>query len=124
MRDGATYNEPRDGARLNAQQVRVWECMKDGQWRALHVISSITGDPEASISARLRDFRKERFGSHSIDRRYVTNGLWEYRLLVNRVDLFAEVGPRAALPRCEHFPGHGGNALSADAADPRGRNPT
>lgn len=86
--DGQTYEEPRDGSRLRAQHQRVFEAMKDGAWRSLHALSKLTGDPEASVSARLRDLRKERFGGHQVDRRYVHQGLWEYRLTVQR-ELFS-----------------------------------
>lgn len=94
MRDGATYDDDRDGSRLNAQHQRVCDAMKDGAWRPLAAIAAASGAPEASVSARLRDFRKERFGAHQVERRYVIDGLWEYRLLINRPDLFAEVGPQ------------------------------
>jgi hypothetical protein len=33
-----------------------------------------------SVSARVRDLRKDKFGSHRVDRRYAGNGVWEYRL--------------------------------------------
>jgi hypothetical protein len=42
----------------------------------------VTGFPEASISARLRDFRKEQFGKHVVERRRRSQGQWEYRLIV------------------------------------------
>lgn len=41
--------------------------------------------PEASVSARLMDFRKARFGSHYVDQEYVLMGLWKYRLTVNLI---------------------------------------
>lgn len=81
--DGATYEHCRDSARLGRELGRVWDCMKDGRWRKLRDISDATGAPEASVSARLRDLRKERFGSHVVERRYLDRGLWEYRLLPN-----------------------------------------
>ena len=81
--DGADYTPDRDNARLTGQILRVWECMKDGEWRTLGAISAITGDPEASISAQLRHLRKARFGAHIIDRIYIENGLYKYRLIVN-----------------------------------------
>lgn len=84
VRDGVTFDHDRDYARLNAQHIRVYMVMKDERWRSLHDISLLTGDPEASISARLRDFRKFRFGSHTVERRHVERGLWEYRLIWNR----------------------------------------
>lgn len=79
--DGRTYDHSRDGKRLHAQLNRVKECMKDGQWRTLGAISDLTGDGEASVSARLRDLRKPKFGSMTVDRRYLAEGLWEYRVV-------------------------------------------
>lgn len=82
--DGETYNPILDRARLGAQAGRVWDTMSDGVWRTLAVIAYRTGDPEASVSARLRDFRKSRFGSHVVERRRKgkgRGGTWEYRLI-------------------------------------------
>jgi hypothetical protein len=56
--------------------------MKDGQWRTLEQIADMTGDPTPSVSAQLRHLRKPRFGSHTVDRRHVGGGLYEYRLEV------------------------------------------
>lgn len=84
--DGATYDRERDHERLGAQALRVWSLMTDRQWRTLADIENATGDPQASVSARLRDFRKKRFGAHTIERRSRgddTRGLFEYRLIVN-----------------------------------------
>jgi hypothetical protein len=53
----------------------------DGKWRTLADISAVTGDPEASVSARLRDLRKVKFGGLSVQRRYAGGGLWQYRVL-------------------------------------------
>ena len=80
--DGSDYNPERDNARLTGQLLRVWECMNDGEWRILSRISTITGDPEASISAQLRHLRKPRFGGFEVEKRYINNGLYEYRLVV------------------------------------------
>jgi hypothetical protein len=81
--DGVDYNHERDQKRLVKQSDRIFEFMKSGEWKTLRQISDATGAPEASASAALRDFRKERFGSHTVDRRYVTNGLYEYKLELN-----------------------------------------
>jgi hypothetical protein len=78
--DGITYDAKRDFARLNAQARRVAELMSDGKWRTLAAISQETGDPEASVSARLRDLRKEQNGGFNIEREYVDRGLWKYRM--------------------------------------------
>jgi hypothetical protein len=78
--NGADYQPSRDNPRLTKQILRVWECMKDSQWRTLSEIAAITGDPEASVSAQLRHLRKERFGGHIVDRRYLKDGLYQYKL--------------------------------------------
>jgi hypothetical protein len=54
--------------------------MIDGDWHTLFEISDLTLAPAQSVSARLRDFRKTRYGAHIVDRRYVANGVWEYKL--------------------------------------------
>jgi hypothetical protein len=80
-RGGQTFDPYIDTDRLNEQSQRVFKLMRDNQWRALHEIAAITGDPEASISARLRDFRKPRFGSLVVNRRRRHEaGLWEYQI--------------------------------------------
>ena len=81
--DGKTYDPDFDESRLTGQLGRVYACMKDGIWRTLGEVEAATGDPQASISARLRDFRKPHCGSHTIHRRRrgdEERGLWEYRL--------------------------------------------
>lgn len=80
-RDGATFEAARDEARLNAQQQRVYAVVRDGAWRTLSAIAALAGDPEASVSARLRDLRKPRFGNYQVERRNAGGGTWEYRVL-------------------------------------------
>jgi hypothetical protein len=80
--DGATYEPQRDHERLTTQYDRVFYVMSDGRWRTPRQIEGATGYPWASISARLRDMRKPRFGAHTVKRRYVGEGLYEYRLIV------------------------------------------
>lgn len=80
---GETYEAEYDLERLTTQLEDVRACMLDGKWRTLREISLATGHPEASISARLRDLRKERFGSHTVDlqpRGPRADGLVEYRV--------------------------------------------
>lgn len=89
-RDGDTFDPEKDEVRLNKQMLEVYYFTKQGEWRTLgwlarniewwfkHPIS------EASISARLRDFRKPRFGAHTVERRRTdVPGLFEYRLIWN-----------------------------------------
>jgi hypothetical protein len=79
--DGSDYIPDRDDVRLSGQILRVWECMKDEKWRTLREISNATGDPEASISAQLRHLRKPKFGSYDVEKEYISNGLFKYKLL-------------------------------------------
>ena len=82
-RDGTTFTPDRDGDRLNRQMRLVYSAIRDERWHTLEEISQATGQPEASISARIRDFRKDRFGGHTVNRRYIRKGLWEYQLQHN-----------------------------------------
>ena len=81
--DGRTYDAAQDHARLNAQTLRVWTVLQAGAWWTLAELSAQTGDPEASVSARLRDLRKPKFGGHHIERARVATmaGLFMYRLV-------------------------------------------
>lgn len=88
-RDGKTYDHNRDGTRLHAQHNRVLARLRDGEWWTLKRLAQATGDPEASISARIRDLRKPKFGNHVVERRYVAKGLWQYRLVTGQLQLIA-----------------------------------
>ena len=79
--DGADYNPERDDVRLTGQLLRIWNVVIDSRWHTLKEISEKTGDPEASVSAQLRHLRKPRFGSYTVEREYIDNGLYKYRVL-------------------------------------------
>jgi hypothetical protein len=72
-----------DVIRLNKQQARVWAVMLDGFWHTPKELEARTGDEWASISARLRDLRKSKYGGHWMERQSLGGGLYRYRLLVN-----------------------------------------
>lgn len=81
--DGPDYNHSLDQARLTGQILRIYNLMRDGRWRTLSEIAQATGDPQASISAQLRNLRKARFGSHTVSKRRrgeAERGLFEYRM--------------------------------------------
>jgi hypothetical protein len=84
--DGSTYEPRHDKIRLNAQLSRVFNAISDKQWHTPEALVERTGDEWASISARLRDLRKERFGGHKVGRRRKPGeerkGIFEYRLEV------------------------------------------
>jgi hypothetical protein len=81
--DGATYERQLDQIPLNAQLAKVWSAVKSGQWFTLSGLSQVTGCPEASVSARLRDLRKPRFGGFTVERERVKGGrLFLYRVVI------------------------------------------
>jgi hypothetical protein len=65
---------------VNVQLTKVRDLMLDGQWRSLIEIAAATGSPQASVSARLRDLRKAKFGGYTVERRLLSPGLYEYRV--------------------------------------------
>lgn len=79
--DGDTYDPERDGVRLTTQMGRVIDVMRDGKWRTLKELADAAAASEASVSARLRDLRKPRFGEQDVEREYVADGVWRYRVL-------------------------------------------
>ena len=86
--NGPDYDPNLDKARLTGQILRVYNLMKDGHWRTLREIANKINDPESSVSAQLRHLRKERFGSHAVEKRRRgerKQGLFEYRLILNLV---------------------------------------
>ncbi|MEO8297079.1 MAG: hypothetical protein ABI574_04650 [Burkholderiales bacterium] len=78
--DGSDYEPGRDDERLQGQLGAIWDLMKGGDWLTLSAISLATDAPQASVSAQLRHLRKERFGGHTVEKRLVKRGLYEYRL--------------------------------------------
>jgi len=84
--NGADYKPDRDNARLTGQLRRIWEIVIDGCWYTLKDIAVRTGDPEPSISAQLRHLRKPRFGGYIVERKYIANGLYQYRVLLQQTE--------------------------------------
>ncbi len=82
-RDGDTYQAELDFNRLNNQAEEIFEIMSDSKLRTLADIAYSTGYGEASVSARLRDFRKEKFGSHTVNRFRDIKGKFLYQLIIN-----------------------------------------
>jgi hypothetical protein len=81
---GDTYVPQLDRARLGEQLQRVLDVVSDGQWRTPEELEAATGDRWASISARLRDLRKPRFGGHDVQRQRLKEydrGNFRYRLV-------------------------------------------
>lgn len=82
--DGETYDRPLDHARLDGQLQRVRSIVSDGEWHTLEQIAAMAEAPHASVSARLRDLRKPKFGAHTIERKRIDDGatgLHVYRMV-------------------------------------------
>lgn len=69
-----------DHKRLTEHMARVQRLMSDGRWRTVKEIAAATGDPELSVSAQLRNLRKEKFGAYLVEKRQVANHGWVYRV--------------------------------------------
>lgn len=77
---GLTFSHERDGERLSSQYERVKAYCLSHDWVTLSQISCALGlgNPEASISARLRDLRAR---GYIVERKYLHRGLHAYRVL-------------------------------------------
>lgn len=82
--DGSDYIPERDDARLTKQSDKIFNLMRDGVYRTLEQISQLTKEPQASVSAQLRHLRKPKFGSHTINKQYLGDGIFLYQLIVNK----------------------------------------
>lgn len=84
MFDGRTFDYDEDFERLNTQLARVYYIMRDGQWHQIQELADRVGlnATTQSISARIRDLRKPKFGGYTVEHRRLEDGLWEYRLIV------------------------------------------
>lgn len=78
--DGRSFVASRDQVRLWGQLEATRVVLLDHQWHTLAEIAKRVNGSEAGVSARIRDLRKARWGSHTIDRQYVDAGIWKYRM--------------------------------------------
>lgn len=94
-RGGDTFDPALDTLRLNKQMRAVYSVVRGGDWWTLGAIAAATGSPEASVSARLRDFRKRQYGGHQVNRRRVhppSGGHWQYQLVWNEAVPRPDIG--------------------------------
>ena len=77
--EGATYDEALDYNRLSTQINDVLNILLDQQWHKMQDIASDISAPEPSVSAQIRNLRKEKHGGYVINRRRVGN-TYEYQL--------------------------------------------
>jgi hypothetical protein len=83
-----TFDPAQDATRLRQQLDAMRILMADGRWRTLAEIAARVHAPEASVSARLRDLRKPRFGFWTVLRERVDGGrgLHRYRAIRSEWD--------------------------------------
>ena len=83
---GRTYVPERDQKRLTTQYEKVqavvlaWQEFlidPESRWFTLKTLSDLLNIPEASLSARLRDLRKN---GYIVEREYIRRGLHRYRV--------------------------------------------
>lgn len=116
--DGATYLAHLDRDRLTAQVRRVLDVVTDGNWRTLAQLAAAVGASEASVSARLRDLRKERFGGWTVERQRAGDpalGLHKYRVLPPPPEAASGV-ESAAMPPATDTPTRSTSPAAARAA--------
>lgn len=72
---------PTDRRRLGKQLLLVKGVMSDGAWRTLAELEALTGAPQASVSARIRDLRAS--GLEVLRERVAPgSGQWRYRVVL------------------------------------------
>jgi len=80
--DGNTYDKNKDQVRLSRQIDKVRDFLEVSDYVTLDEISVATGVKNvSSISARIRDLRKDRHGNRVVERKYISDGLYSYKLL-------------------------------------------
>jgi hypothetical protein len=85
--DGATYDPVIDECRLTKALKDVFIIMSDRQWHTLPELASKCCIMETTASARIRDLRKERFGSWEVSTQRNDMGLWQYKLGERKMQL-------------------------------------
>lgn len=73
-----------NGVKLKRTLADVFDFMMDKEWHTLNEISMAINISTASASARLRDLRKVKHGSHLVIKRYLTGEykkIYEYKLI-------------------------------------------
>ncbi len=79
--DGSHYDPKVDKQRLTQQMRGVYECICKGDWKTVEEIGTVTGYPQPSISAQLRNLRKKKFGGLDVEGRCRDGTkIFEYRL--------------------------------------------
>ena len=78
--DGDDYVADRDNARLINQIDKVRMYMENAGYLTVKQIAADLKQPEPSVSAQIRNLRKDRFGARTVNREYRGNGCYAFKL--------------------------------------------
>jgi len=81
--DGLDARTEPDRIRLSGQCLDIYNILLDGKWHTVAEIEQLTGFMGTSISAQIRNLRKDRFGCHDIEKKMVNNRA-EYQMTPNK----------------------------------------
>ena len=94
--DGKHYEGKTDKERLARQIKGVHDHISSGAWKTVEEISMATGYPQPSVSAQLRNLRKERFGGLDVQGRY-RSGTWLSSLRALQIGIDLKLYTRTSL---------------------------
>ena len=78
--DGDDYVANRDNTRLTNQIDKVRMYMENAGYLTVKQIAADLKQPEPSVSAQIRNLRKDRFGARTVNREYRGNGCYAFKL--------------------------------------------
>ena len=78
--DGDDYVADRDNARLTNQIDKVRMYMENAGYLTVKQIAADLKQPEPSVSAQIRNLRKDRFGARTVNREYRGDGCYAFKL--------------------------------------------
>ena len=85
MFDGRTFDPEQDGQRLTSQLERVKGILLDGKVHQKADLMMAAGVfDSASLTARIRDLRKEKFGGYDVVSKRVAGGIWCYQMIIEK----------------------------------------
>lgn len=84
---GSTLDQA-DLPRIEFLVERVRKQLLRGEWLTLAYLSAVCKGSEASVSARIRDLRKEQWGGYFVEKKRLESGIWLYRIPKGQGRLF------------------------------------
>jgi hypothetical protein len=66
--------------RRESRNRKLAALMHFGQWYTISAVARFLRCSETGAAARIRDQRKEKYGSRRVDKRRLPSGIWQYRM--------------------------------------------